>query len=80
MLLCINVAEVLAIFIDTDTRIKAIQIGDHEFKIVHFADDTAIFLKNFCCRSKWSYELFQNYAKKFLAQKKTFQKVRPYGV
>ena len=38
--LCIIVAEVLAIFIDADTRIKGIQIGDHEIEIVNFADDT----------------------------------------
>ena len=43
MLLCIIVAEVLAIFIDGDTRIKGIQIGDQEIKVVNFADDTTIF-------------------------------------
>ena len=30
MLLCIIAGEVLAIFIDTNTKIKDIQIGDHE--------------------------------------------------
>ena len=49
MLLCVIVAEVLAIFIDIDTRIKGIQIGDHEIKIVNFADDTTIFLRDFSC-------------------------------
>ena len=39
MLLCIIAAKVLAVFIDADTRIKGIQIGDHEIKIVNFADD-----------------------------------------
>ena len=34
MLLYIIVAEVLAIFIDADTRSKGIQIGDHEMKIL----------------------------------------------
>ena len=43
MLLCIIVAEVLAIFIDGDTRIKGIQIGDQEIKVVNFVDDTTIF-------------------------------------
>ena len=52
MLLCIIVAEVLAIFIDADTRIKGIQIGDHEIKIVNFADDTTIFLRDFSCFTK----------------------------
>ena len=43
MLLCIIVTEVLAIFTDGDTRIKGIQIGDQEIKVVSFADDTTIF-------------------------------------
>ena len=51
-MLCIIVAEVLAIFIDVDTRIKGIQIGDHEVKIVNFADDTTIFLRDFSCFTK----------------------------
>ena len=45
-------AELLAIFIDADTRIKSIQIGDHEIKIVNFADDTTIFLRDFSCLTK----------------------------
>ena len=44
MLLYIIVAEVLVNFINVDKRIKAIQIGDHEIKIVNFADNTIIFL------------------------------------
>ena len=32
MLLYITVAEVPAIFTDADTRIKGVQIGDHEIK------------------------------------------------
>ena len=47
MLLCIILAEVLAIFIDADTRIQGIQMGDHEIKTVNFADDTTIFLRHF---------------------------------
>ena len=39
MLLQIIAAEVLASFINTNKRIKLIQIGDHEIKIVNFADD-----------------------------------------
>ena len=42
MLLCIIVAEVLAIFIDADTMIKSIQIEDHEIKTVNFAIDNPI--------------------------------------
>ena len=45
-------AEVLAIFIDADMRIKDIQIGDHEIKIVNFAYDTTIFLRDFSCLTK----------------------------
>ena len=37
--------EVLATFINTDEIIKGIQIGDHEIKIVNFADNTTIFLR-----------------------------------
>ena len=37
---CLNVAEVLAIFIDAYTRNKGIQIRDREIEIVYFADDT----------------------------------------
>ena len=52
LFLCIFVAEVLAIFIDVNTRIKGMQIGDHEIKIVNFANDTTIFLNNFSCLTK----------------------------
>ena len=44
MLLYIIAIEVLVNFINTDKMIKGIQIGDHEIKIVNFADDTTIFL------------------------------------
>ena len=52
MLLCIIVAKVLAIFIYEDTRIKGMQIGDHKIKIVNFADDTTIFLRDFTALPK----------------------------
>ena len=39
-------AEVLANLINADKRIKEIQIGDHEIKIVNFADNTTIFLRD----------------------------------
>ena len=35
--------KVLATFIDADTRIKGVQIGDHEVKILNFSDDTTVF-------------------------------------
>ena len=46
MLLYIIAAEVIASFINTNKSIKGIQIGDHEIKIVNFADDTTIFLRD----------------------------------
>ena len=46
MVLYIVAAEVLANFIIVNKRIKGIQIGHQEIKIVNFADDTAIFLRN----------------------------------
>ena len=49
MLLYIIVIEVLANFINTDKMIKGIKIGDHEIKIVNFADDTTIFLWDITC-------------------------------
>ena len=53
MLLCIIIAaEVLAIFTDADTRTKGIQIEDHEIKIVDFAADNPIFLRDFSCLTK----------------------------
>ena len=44
MLLYIIATEVLTNLINTDKMIKGIQIGDHEVKLVNFADDTTIFL------------------------------------
>ena len=46
------VAEVLANFINADKRIKGIQIGDHEIKIVNFADNTTIFLRDITCLNR----------------------------
>ena len=42
-------SEVLASFINANKRIIGIQIGDHEIKIVNFADDTTIFLRDITC-------------------------------
>ena len=46
MLLYIIAIEVLVNFINTDKMIKGIQIGDHEIKIVNFADNTTILLRD----------------------------------
>ena len=42
-------AEVPANLINADKRIKGIQIGDHEIKIVNFTDNTIIFLRDITC-------------------------------
>ena len=52
MLLYIIAAEVLAIFIITDTKVKGVQIGTHEIKIINFADDTTIFLRDIDCLTR----------------------------
>ena len=52
MLLYIVVAEVLASFINPNKMIKGIQIGDHEIKIVNFADDTTIFIRGITCLNR----------------------------
>ena len=45
ILLYNTVAEVLANFINADKRIKGIQIGHHEIKILNFIDNSTIFLR-----------------------------------
>ena len=47
ILICIIAAEVLAIFIDADTRINGIQIENCDIKTVNFAYDTNDILKRF---------------------------------
>ena len=70
--------QVLAIFIDNETRIKSIQIADHEIKIVNFADDTIIFLRNVGCLTKKGFIL--QLCEKASSSKTTFQKARPYDL
>ena len=65
-------------FIDADTRIKGIQIGDREIKIVNFAYDITIFLRDFSCLTK--IELILELSQKSSSSKINFQKARPYGV
>ena len=45
-------AELLANLINADKRIKGIQIGDHEIKIVNFTDNTTIFLRDITCLNR----------------------------
>ena len=52
MLLYIIAAEVLANFIIANKRIKGIQIGNHEIKLVNFADDTTILLRDIDCLNR----------------------------
>ena len=52
ILLHLIVVEALQIFIDADTKIKGMQTGDHEIRIVNFDDDTTIFLRDFSCLTK----------------------------
>ena len=75
ILLYITVDEVLAIFIDNDTRIKGVQLGNHEIKQRLFWLAPPFFLRDvtFLIRIK----AILNY-KKLLAKKYTFQKANPY--
>ena len=49
MLLHTTTGDVLANFINDDKKVKGIQIGDHEIKIVNFAGNTIIFLWDITC-------------------------------
>ena len=46
MLIYLIVGEVLGSLINANKRTKGIQIGNHEIKIVIFADDTSIILRD----------------------------------
>ena len=52
MLLYNIAAEVLANLINADKRIKGIQIVDHDIKIVNFADNNNIFLRDITCLNR----------------------------
>ena len=52
LVLYIMAAEVLANFIDADKRMKGVQIGDHEIKLVNFADDITIFSGDITCLNR----------------------------
>ena len=49
MILYIVEAEVLASFINANERIKGLQTKDYGIKIVNFANDTTIFLRDITC-------------------------------
>ena len=52
MVLHITVAYVFASFIDAAQRIKGIQIGGHEIKLVNFADEITFFLADITCLNR----------------------------
>ena len=52
IVLYITVAYVFANFTDADKRIKGIQIGDHEIKLVNFADEITFFLGDITCLNR----------------------------
>ena len=69
-------AELLANLINAEKRIKVIQIGDHEIKIVNFADINTIFLRDITYLNGMQVVL-RLYEKDKLAQRKFFQKAKP---
>ena len=52
MLLYNIAAEVLSNIINADKKIKGIQTGDRDIKIVNFADNTTIFLRDITCLNR----------------------------
>ena len=52
MLLYNIVAGVLANFINADKKIKGIQTGKHEIKIVNFTDNTTTFSRDITCLNR----------------------------
>ena len=63
--------EVLVNLINADKRIKGIQIGDHEIKIVNFADNATIFLRDITCRNRMQL-ILRLYEKDKLVQREFF--------
>ena len=52
LVLYIMAAEVLANFIDAYKGMKGVQIGEHEIKLVNFAEDITIFLGDITCLNR----------------------------
>ena len=76
VLLYIITAEVLAILIDANTRIKGVQKGDHEMKILNFADGTTIFLEDINCLTR-KQSILKLYEKVFIS-KINFSKMQAF--
>ena len=68
MLLYNTVSEVLANLINADKRIKRMQTGEHEIKIVNFTNNTTIFLRDITCLNRIQVNL-RLYEKNKLAQR-----------
>ena len=68
MLLYNTVSEVLANLINADKRIKRMQTGEHEIKIVNFTDNTTIFLRDITCLNRIQV-ILRLYEKNKLAQR-----------
>ena len=71
--LYIRAAEVFANFIDADKRIKGVQIGDHEIKLVNFADDITIFIGDIICLNRIQV-ILKLYEKAFSSKINLFKK------
>ena len=74
-LLCNTATEVLVNLINADKRINRVQIGVHEIKIVNFADNTTILLRDITCLNRMQV-ILRLYEKDKLVQKEFFQKAR----
>ena len=67
MLLYNTASEVLANLINADKRIKRMQTGEHEIKMVNFTDNTTIFLRDITCLNRMQV-ILRLYEKDKLAQ------------
>ena len=68
MLLYNFVDDLLANLTNADKRIKGIQIGDHQIKIVNFTDNTTIFIRDITCLNRIQV-ILRLYEKDNLAQR-----------
>ena len=67
--------EVLAIFIDADTRIIKVQIRDHEMKMWNFPNGTTIFLLRDINCQNWVQSILKSY-EKASSSKTKFSKIQ----
>ena len=77
-MLHIIAAEVITNFIDIDKTMKGVQIGDHEIKLVNFADDITIFLGDITCLNRIQV-ILKLYEKAFSSKINLFKKSSPIG-